>query len=105
MTAQRLSDLREFNTDGTILDLLDHIAALEGDREERIDKWMELVDELQTQVALLEARIDWALRCNRSGMVGFVPSLLRNLDDLDYPINSAYTLRDYIEATEREDKT
>lgn len=51
----------------------------------------------------LEARISWALRCNRSGMVGFVPSLLQSLEDLDTKLGVGFTLRTYIEATEKED--
>ena len=48
--------------------------------------------------------INWALRANRSGMVGFVPSLLHGqLEDLDYQFSEKYTLRQFIEATEKED--
>ena len=45
MTLQRLSDLREYNSDGTLLDLLDHIeslqtkiAALEDELTNLLDK-------------------------------------------------------------------
>lgn len=52
----------------------------------------------------LQECIDWALRANRVGMVGFVPSLLRgNFEDLDTPILRDMTLRGYIEAVEKED--
>lgn len=51
----------------------------------------------------LEECIDWALRANRTGAVGFVPNLLRGLDDLETPVGSEWNLRQYIEAVEKAD--
>jgi len=52
----------------------------------------------------LEERIKWALRVNASGMVGFTTSMLRGEWECpDYNLGS-YTLREYVEAVEREDK-
>ena len=55
----------------------------------------------QKKSETLEERISWALRCERSGMVGFVGDLLRGRGVLDVSIGS-YTLREFIEATERD---
>lgn len=62
------------------------------------------VHELRTRIKELEDRISWALRVNASGMEGFTTRMLRgNLDDLDYQLGS-YTLREYVEAVEKEDR-
>ena len=66
---------------------------------------MSTVEELEARVTELEKRILWALRVKRSGMVGFVADMLRgNWEYLDHDLGS-YTLREYVEATEREDNT
>jgi hypothetical protein len=66
---------------------------------------LEKIIDLEARVTELEKRIRWALRVKRSGMVGFVADMLRgNWEYLDHNLGS-YTLREYVEATEREDNT
>ena len=65
----------------------------------------DMIQELSDRVTELELRMTWALRVKRSGMVGFVSDMLRgNWEYLDHDLGS-YTLREYVEATEREDNT
>ena len=64
----------------------------------------DMIQELAERVKELENRITWALRIERSGMVGFVSSILRGKsDDLEQSLGT-YTLREFVEATEREEE-
>jgi len=59
---------------------------------------------LEARVKELEKRIEWAIRVKASGMIGFTTSmLLGKWEYLDHNLGS-YTLREYVEAVEQEDK-
>jgi len=52
----------------------------------------------------LEKRASWALRIKAAGMPGFIGDMLRGKwEYLDFNLGS-FTLREYVEAVEREDK-
>ena len=78
------------------------LAAQENNDEPEHDMLMELSERIDE----LELRITWAIRVKRSGMVGFVGDMLRGnweLLDVQMYAEGSFTLRDFVEATEKED--
>jgi len=64
-----------------------------------------MTDETIKELKDLRERISWALRCNSAGVPGYVSSILKgDLSVLYSKFTKHLTVRDYIEAVEKDDR-